>query len=81
MSSIDNISNGVSDQAENVIEKTDGEKAVLDAQVAVANEKQGYFVLYRYADWRDILLMLICSICAIAAGIAAPLMTVGILRT
>jgi ATP-binding cassette subfamily B (MDR/TAP) protein 1 len=53
------------------------ERAVLKRQIDVPEVKVGYFSLYRYATKIDILILIISTICTIAAGAAMPLMTVS----
>ena len=52
------------------------EAAILKRQVEIPPVKVTYFMLYRYATRNDKLIMLVSSICAIAAGAALPLMTI-----
>ncbi|QIW98788.1 hypothetical protein AMS68_004306 [Peltaster fructicola] len=52
------------------------EAAVLRRQLDTPPVKLSYFGLYRYATRLDIIVMVVSSICAIAAGAAMPLMTV-----
>lgn len=49
---------------------------ILRRQVVSPEVKQGVAMLYRYASRNDIIIIIISSICAIAAGAALPLMTV-----
>lgn len=55
----------------------DHERAILKRQIDVPEVKIGYFSLYRYATKMDLTILVIASICAIAAGAAMPLMTVS----
>ncbi|KAF1951528.1 P-loop containing nucleoside triphosphate hydrolase protein [Byssothecium circinans] len=50
------------------------EKAIIDKQTDAPNEKVGYFALFRYADKKDALVILVATIASIAAGAAMPLM-------
>ncbi|KAJ5611716.1 Leptomycin B resistance protein [Penicillium herquei] len=52
------------------------EAAILKEQVTIPVVKVGIKTLYRYATKKDVLLIFICALCAIAAGAAQPLMTV-----
>src|SRR5215469_12223111 len=54
----------------------DHEKEILKRQVDIPDVKVGYFTLYRYATKMDILIIIISTICTIAAGVGIPLMTV-----
>lgn len=53
------------------------ERSILRRQIDVPEVKIGYFSLYRYANKMDLTILLISSICTIAAGAAMPLMTVS----
>lgn len=53
------------------------EKQILKKQLDAPEVKISFFGLYRYASKMDILILLISAICAIAAGAALPLFTVG----
>ncbi|EME42871.1 hypothetical protein DOTSEDRAFT_131498 [Dothistroma septosporum NZE10] len=52
------------------------EAAVLRRQLDVPPVNVTYTALYRYATKVDLILMVICSVCAIAGGAALPLMTI-----
>lgn len=52
------------------------EATILKRQLEIPSVKIGYSSLYRYATRNDILIMIVSAICAIAAGVALPLMTV-----
>lgn len=53
------------------------EKAIIEDQLHIPEVKVGYFSLYRYANKKEIAIMLVSSIAAIAAGAVLPLMTVS----
>ena len=53
------------------------EKAIIKDQLHIPEVKVGYFLLYRYANKKEIAIMLVSSIAAIAAGAVLPLMTVS----
>ena len=53
------------------------EKQILKKQLDAPEVKISFFGLYRYASKMDILILLVSAICAIAAGAALPLFTVG----
>ena len=53
------------------------EKDIIKRQIDVPNVKVTVGMLYRYATFNDILIMIISSICAIGGGSALPLMTVS----
>lgn len=53
------------------------EKQILKKQLDAPEVKISFFGLYRYASKMDILILLGSAICAIAAGAALPLFTVG----
>ncbi|PKY05405.1 multidrug/pheromone exporter, ABC superfamily [Aspergillus campestris IBT 28561] len=52
------------------------ERNVLKKQLEAEEAKVSFFLLYRYATRMDIFIIVVSSICAIAAGIALPLMTI-----
>lgn len=52
------------------------ERNVLKRQLEAEETEVSYLLLYRYATRMDILIIVVSSICAIAAGVALPLMTV-----
>jgi ATP-binding cassette subfamily B (MDR/TAP) protein 1 len=52
------------------------EKEILKRQLDAPAVKVSFFILYRYASRTDILIMIVSTICAIAAGAALPLFTV-----
>jgi hypothetical protein len=55
----------------------DHEADILRNQLDTPEVKVGYFTLYRHADALDWLIFSIAVICAVIAGAAMPLMTVG----
>jgi len=55
----------------------ENEKAIIEDQLHIPEVKVGYFSLYRYANKKEIAIMLVSSIAAIAAGAVLPLMTVS----
>jgi hypothetical protein len=55
----------------------DNEKAILKRQLDTPDVKVGFFTLFRYATNMDISILVISTICTIAAGAAMPLMTVS----
>ncbi len=52
------------------------EAAILKRQLDIPPVNIGYTSLYRYATRNDIFIMIVSGTCAIAAGVALPLMTV-----
>lgn len=54
----------------------DDEAAILRRQALTPEVKAGVKALYRYSSTNDIIIIVVASICAIAAGAALPLMTV-----
>ncbi|KAK0703921.1 multidrug resistance protein-like protein 1 [Lasiosphaeria miniovina] len=54
----------------------EAELAVLDAQVDIPKTDLGYKAVFRFATPVDIVVMLLSSVCAMAAGTTLPLMTV-----
>ena len=56
--------------------RTNEELAIINEQIEAPEVKVSYGSLFRYATTWDIILIMIGSICAIAAGFALPLMTV-----
>ncbi|CRK36735.1 hypothetical protein BN1708_007166 [Verticillium longisporum] len=54
----------------------DDEAAVLKRQIITPEVKAGVAALYRYSSTNDIIIIVISTLCAIAAGAALPLMTV-----
>lgn len=56
--------------------RTNEELAIINEQIEAPEVKVSYGTLFRYATAWDIILIIIASICAIAAGAALPLMTV-----
>ncbi|EEY16463.1 multidrug resistance protein [Verticillium alfalfae VaMs.102] len=54
----------------------DDEAAVLKRQIITPEVKAGVAALYRYSSTNDIIIIIISTLCAIAAGAALPLMTV-----
>jgi ATP-binding cassette subfamily B (MDR/TAP) protein 1 len=55
---------------------TEQEQSILDKQLAISEVKASYSMLFRYSTHADLLIMSICSICAIAGGAVLPLITV-----
>ena len=53
------------------------EKAIIEDQLHIPEVKVGYFSLYRYANKKEIAIMLVSLIAAIVAGAVLPLMTVS----
>ena len=53
------------------------EKAIIEDQLHIPEVKVGYFSLYRYANKKEIAIMLVSLIAAIIAGAVLPLMTVS----
>lgn len=51
------------------------EKEIIERQTSAPNEKVGYFSLFRYADKKDIAIMLVATFASIVAGSCLPLMT------
>ncbi|KAM0279899.1 hypothetical protein ACHAQH_004340 [Verticillium albo-atrum] len=54
----------------------DDEAAVLKRQIITPEVKAGVAALYRYSSTNDIIIIVVSTLCAIAAGAALPLMTV-----
>lgn len=54
----------------------DAEAQILRRQVEIPVVKSGWTTLYRYSTTWDIVIIVVSSICSIAAGAALPLMTV-----
>lgn len=52
------------------------EVAILKRQVETPDVKAGFASIYRYATRMDLLIMVIGAVCAIAAGVILPLMTI-----
>lgn len=52
------------------------EAVILKRQLDIQPVNIGYLSLYRYATKNDVLIIIVSGICAIAAGVALPLMTV-----
>ena len=52
------------------------EATILKRQLDIPPVKVGYTSLYRYATRNDIFIMIVSGICAVAAGVALPLMTI-----
>lgn len=50
--------------------------AILKRQVETPDTKAGFLTLYRYASRMDIIIIAIGSVCAIAAGVILPVMTI-----
>ncbi len=55
---------------------TEDEQRILDRQLDTPNVKASYFMLYRYATKTDLAIVAVAAVCAIAAGVVLPLMTV-----
>lgn len=55
---------------------TEDEKNIIKQQLDAPNEKFGYFSLFRYANKKETLIMIVSLIASIAAGACLPLMTV-----
>ncbi|KAJ3099209.1 ATP-binding cassette, sub-B (MDR TAP), member 4 [Phlyctochytrium bullatum] len=55
---------------------SEDDKDVPPKDPEVENYKMSYLQLYRYADSKDRLLMLIGTVCAIANGVSQPIMTI-----
>lgn len=53
------------------------EKDILKKQLDAPEVKIGFFGLYRYASTWDWLILVVSTLCAIAAGAALPLFTVS----
>lgn len=56
---------------------SDQEKDIIDRQLTAPNLTVGYFSLFRYANGKDKVVMVIALIASIAAGAVMPLMTVS----
>ncbi|KAJ5466700.1 ABC multidrug transporter mdr1 [Penicillium diatomitis] len=52
------------------------EKEILKKQLNAPAAKVSFFTLYRYASAMDIVILVVCAICSIAAGAALPLFTI-----
>ncbi|KAF7716324.1 ABC transporter [Penicillium ucsense] len=52
------------------------EKEILKKQLDAPAAKVSFFTLYRYASAMDIVILVVCAICSIAAGAALPLFTI-----
>lgn len=52
------------------------ERAILKEQLLIPDTKVSYFTLFRYASKYDIIILLVSSLCSIAAGAALPMFTV-----
>jgi hypothetical protein len=72
-----NESKAGADGDENV--ETQRQKDILERQIAMPEIQVSQRMLYRYATKIDIIILVISTICALAAGVAMPLMTVGLL--
>ena len=53
------------------------EKEIIERQTASPQLKIGYFSLFRYANKKEALIMVVATIASIAAGAVMPLMTVS----
>lgn len=56
------------------------EKAVLKQQTKSPKVNINFFSLYRYASRSELAILAVSALCAIAAGAAMPLFTVGYSR-
>ena len=56
---------------------SEAEKSIIDKQLDAPNEKVGYFALFRYANGKDVAIMVVATIASIVAGACLPLMTVS----
>ncbi|KAJ4350097.1 uncharacterized protein N0V89_008718 [Didymosphaeria variabile] len=54
---------------------TEDEKRIIQRQLDAPNEKVGYFTLFRYANKKDMLIMMVSFVASIVAGACLPLMT------
>lgn len=52
------------------------EAETLKRQIELPDKKYGFLTMYRYASGMDLFILLLSSICAIAAGAAMPAMTI-----
>lgn len=52
------------------------EREILRSQIEVPAQKLNFFSLYRYAEKRDLIIVAVSAIMAIAAGVAQPIFTV-----
>ena len=59
--------------------ETQSQKDILERQIALPEIQVSQRMLYRYATKNDIAILVISTVCAIAAGVTMPLMTVGLL--
>ena len=57
---------------------TEDEKNIIKQQLDAPNEHVGYFSLFRYANKKEALIMLVSLVASVAAGAAMPLMTVSL---
>lgn len=57
---------------------TEDEKSIINQQLDAPNEQVGYFSLFRYANKKEALIMMISFLASVAAGAAMPLMTVSL---
>ncbi len=53
------------------------EQEIVKKQLTSPNVSIGYFTLFRYANRKDIAIMIVALIASIAAGAVMPLMTVS----
>jgi hypothetical protein len=57
---------------------SDEERQRIQCQTRMAREtKYGYWSLYRYASALEVAAMVLCTSCAVGAGVVTPLMTVA----
>ncbi|KAF2731980.1 P-loop containing nucleoside triphosphate hydrolase protein [Polyplosphaeria fusca] len=54
---------------------SDEEQKTIDRQLHMPKLKVGYFSLYRYADKKDAIIMLVAFVASVVAGAVLPLMT------
>ncbi|KAJ4299267.1 hypothetical protein N0V90_004511 [Kalmusia sp. IMI 367209] len=54
---------------------TEDEKRIVERQVDAPNETVGYFSLFRYANKKEVVIMLVSFLASVAAGACLPLMT------
>jgi ATP-binding cassette, subfamily B (MDR/TAP), member 1 len=56
---------------------SEDEQKIISKQLDAPDEKVGYFALFRYANKKDIAIMVVATIASIVAGACLPLMTVS----
>lgn len=54
---------------------TNDEKSIIQRQLDAPNENVGYFTLFRYANKKEMLIMVVSLLASVAAGACLPLMT------